>query len=167
LPAGEKHFGGNLAGKLVVSWRLGGMGGAQPLAATMAGACFLGIDVDANASRSASGPLLRLHGSNTSMRRCEFSRTRWRKKEAISVGLIGNCAEVVPELAQRGLLPDILTDQTSAHDPLNGYVPHGLSLEAALDLRRSDPKAYLDRSLDSMGPATVEWHAGHCRRWAA
>ncbi|HZD93490.1 MAG TPA: urocanate hydratase, partial [Candidatus Sulfotelmatobacter sp.] len=73
-----------------------------------------------------------------------------RKKEAVSVGLIGNCADVIPELAERGVLPDILTDQTSAHDPLNGYVPNGMTLENALELRKNDSKAYLERSLDSM-----------------
>src|SRR5262245_27988765 len=73
-----------------------------------------------------------------------------RKKEAVSVGLIGNCADVIPELAERGVLPDILTDQTSAHDPLNGYVPRGISLDEARDLRQRDPQGYLDRSLDSI-----------------
>ena len=73
-----------------------------------------------------------------------------RKKEAVSVGLVGNCADVVPELAARGVLPDILTDQTSAHDPLNGYIPQGLSVEEAAELRQRDPKAYVDRSLDSI-----------------
>jgi len=73
-----------------------------------------------------------------------------RKKEAVSVGLIGNCADVIPELAERGVVPDLLTDQTSAHDPLNGYVPNGMSLEAALELRRRDPKAYEEKSLDAI-----------------
>jgi urocanate hydratase len=73
-----------------------------------------------------------------------------RKKEAISVGLVGNCADVIPEMAERGVLPDILTDQTSAHDPLNGYVPNGMTLEAAMGLRKNDPKAYLERSLNAM-----------------
>src|SRR6185312_8347003 len=73
-----------------------------------------------------------------------------RKKEAVSVGLVGNCADVIPELAARGVMPDLLTDQTSAHDPLNGYVPAGMSLEAALALRKSDPAAYQEKSLDSI-----------------
>jgi len=148
--AGEKHFGGDLAGKLVVSGGMGGMGGAQPLAATMAGACFLGIDVDAERIKKRLKTGYCDFMVNNLDEALRILKNALRKKEAISVGLIGNCAEVVPELAQRGLLPDILTDQTSAHDPLNGYVPHGLSLEAALALRKSDPKAYLDRSLDSM-----------------
>ncbi len=148
--AGEKHFGGDLAGKLVVSGGMGGMGGAQPLAATMAGACFLGIDVDAERIKKRLKTGYCDFMVNNLDEALRILKNALRKKEAISVGLIGNCADVIPELAQRGLLPDILTDQTSAHDPLNGYVPHGLSLEAALALRKSDPKAYLDRSLDSM-----------------
>jgi urocanate hydratase len=148
--AGEKHFGGDLAGKLVVSGGMGGMGGAQPLAATMAGACFLGIDVDAERIKKRLKTGYCDFMVNNLDEALRILKNALRKKEAISVGLIGNCADVIPELAQRGLLPDILTDQTSAHDPLNGYVPHGLSLEAALALRNSDPKAYLDRSLDSM-----------------
>src|SRR5438067_1655641 len=148
--AGEKHFGGELAGKLIVSGGMGGMGGAQPLAATMAGAAFLGIEVDPERIKK------RLKTGY-----CDFMVTSLdealrilknaiRKKEAVSVGLVGNCADVVPELAQRGVVPDLLTDQTSAHDPLNGYIPHGMSLEAALDLRRRDPKAYEEKSLDSI-----------------
>ncbi len=148
--AGEKHFGGGLAGKLVVSGGMGGMGGAQPLAATMAGACFLGIDVDAERIKKRLKTGYCDFMVNNLDEALRILKNALRKKEAISVGLIGNCADVIPELAQRGLLPDILTDQTSAHDPLNGYVPHGLSLDAALALRKSDPKAYLDRSLDSM-----------------
>src|SRR5947209_19277275 len=73
-----------------------------------------------------------------------------RKKENVSGGLVGNCADIIPELAERGVVPDILTDQTSAHDPLNGYVPNGMSYEDALELRRSDPKAYEEKSLDAM-----------------
>jgi len=145
--AGEKHFGGDLSGKLIVS---GGMGGAQPLAATMTGAVFLGIDVDPERIKK------RLKTGY-----CDFMVTSLdealrilknavRKKENVSVGLVGNCADVIPELADRGVVPDILTDQTSAHDPLNGYVPHGMSLAEALELRNRDPKAYEERSLDSI-----------------
>jgi urocanate hydratase len=148
--AGEKHFGGDLAGKLVVSGGMGGMGGAQPLAATMTGAAFLGIDVDAERIKK------RLKTGY-----CDFMVTSLdealrilknavRKKENISVGLVGNCADIIPELAERGVVPDILTDQTSAHDPLNGYVPNGMTLEEALALRKSDPAAYQEKSLDAM-----------------
>src|SRR6266851_4517188 len=148
--AGEKHFGGDLAGKLIVSGGMGGMGGAQPLAATMTGAAFLGIDVDPERikRRLKTGYCdLMVSTLDEALR---ILKNAVRKKENVSVGLVGNCADIIPELAERGVLPDILTDQTSAHDPLNGYVPNGLSLEAALALRKSDPKAYLDRSLDSM-----------------
>src|SRR5216684_2547620 len=126
--AGEKHFGGDLAGKLIVSGGMGGMGGAQPLAATMTGAAFLGIDVDA----------------------LRILKNAVRKKENVSVGLVGNCADIIPELAERGVLPDILTDQTSAHDPLNGYVPNRMSLAEALELRQRDQHAYQERSLDAI-----------------
>jgi urocanate hydratase len=146
----EKHFGGELAGKLVVSGGMGGMGGAQPLAATMAGACFLGIDVDAERIKKRLKTGYCDFMVNNLDEALRILKNAVRKKEAISVGLVGNCADVIPELAERGVLPDILTDQTSAHDPLNGYVPNGMSLEQALELRKSDPKAYLEKSMDAM-----------------
>jgi urocanate hydratase len=148
--AAEKHFGGELAGKLIVSGGMGGMGGAQPLAATMTGACFLGIDVDPERikKRLRSGYCDFMAESLDEALR--ILKDAQRKKENISVGLVGNCGDIIPELAERGVVPDILTDQTSAHDPLNGYVPSGMTLEAALELRKDDPKAYLERSLDTM-----------------
>jgi urocanate hydratase len=148
--AAEKHFGGELAGKLVVSGGMGGMGGAQPLAATMAGACFLGIDVDAERIKKRLKTGYCDFMVNNLDEALRILKNAVRKKEAISVGLVGNCADVIPELAERGVLPDILTDQTSAHDPLNGYVPNGMSLEQALELRKSDPKAYLEKSMNAM-----------------
>ena len=148
--AAEKAFGGELAGKLIVSGGMGGMGGAQPLAATMAGACFLGIDVDPERIKKRLKTGYCDFMVNTLDEALRILKNAVRKKEAISVGLVGNCADVIPELAERGVLPDILTDQTSAHDPLNGYVPNGMSLEQALDLRKADPKAYLELSLDAM-----------------
>ncbi|MGH9636339.1 MAG: urocanate hydratase [Candidatus Angelobacter sp.] len=148
--AAEKHFGGELAGKLIVSGGMGGMGGAQPLAATMTGACFLGIDVDAERIKKRLKTGYCDFMVNSLDEALRILKNAVRKKEAISVGLVGNCADVIPELAERGVLPDILTDQTSAHDPLNGYVPNGMSLEQALELRKSDPKAYLEKSLDAM-----------------
>jgi urocanate hydratase len=148
--AGDKHFGGDLSGKLIVSGGMGGMGGAQPLAATMTGAAFLGIDVDAERikKRLKTGYCDFLVTSLDEALR--ILKNAVRKKENVSVGLVGNCADVIPELAERGVVPDILTDQTSAHDPLNGYVPNGMTLEAALALRASDPKAYQEKSLDAM-----------------
>lgn len=143
----DRHFGGSLEGKLVVSGGMGGMGGAQPLAATLNGASFLGIDVDPSRieKRLASGYCDRIATSLDEA--LEMLATR----EPISVGLIGNCADVLPELVSRGIVPDVLTDQTSAHDPLNGYVPAGMSLETAQSLRKSDPKGYVERSIESMG----------------
>jgi urocanate hydratase len=148
--ASEKHFGGDLAGKLIVSGGMGGMGGAQPLAATMTGACFLGIDVDADRIKKRLKTGYCDFMVNNLDEALRILKNSIRKKEAVSVGLIGNCAEVIPELAERGVLPDILTDQTSAHDPLNGYVPAGMSLEKALELRQHDPHSYSEHSLDSM-----------------
>src|SRR4051812_25233664 len=148
--AADKHFGGSLEGKLVVSGGMGGMGGAQPLAATMAGAAFLGIDVDPERIKKRLKTGYCDFMVNTLDEALRILKNAVRKKEAVSVGLVGNCADVIPELAERGVVPDLLTDQTSAHDPLNGYVPNGMTLEAALALRKSDPKAYLDQSLDSM-----------------
>ncbi len=148
--AGEKHFGGDLSGKLVVSGGMGGMGGAQPLAATMAGAAFLGIDVDPERIKKRLKTGYCDFMVNTLDEALRILKNAVRKKEAVSVGLVGNCADVVPELAERGVLPDVLTDQTSAHDPLNGYIPQGLTLEQAAELRKRDPKGYLERSLDSM-----------------
>jgi urocanate hydratase len=148
--AADKHLGGSLEGKLVVSGGMGGMGGAQPLAATMAGAAFLGIDVDPERIKRRLKIGYCDFMVNTLDEALRILKNAVRKKEAVSVGLVANCADVIPELAERGVVPDLLTDQTSAHDPLNGYVPRGMTLEAALALRKSDPKAYLDQSLDSM-----------------
>jgi urocanate hydratase len=148
--AAEKHLGGSLEGKLVVSGGMGGMGGAQPLAATMAGAAFLGIDVDPERIKKRLKTGYCDFMVNTLDEALRILKNAVRKKEAVSVGLVGNCADIIPELAERGVVPDLLTDQTSAHDPLNGYVPRGMSLETAVALRKSDPKAYLEQSLDSM-----------------
>ena len=148
--AGNKHFGGNLEGKLIVSGGMGGMGGAQPLAATMTGAAFLGIDVDAERIKKRLKTGYCDFMVTTLDEALRILKNALRKKENVSVGLVGNCADIIPELAERGVLPDILTDQTSAHDPLNGYVPNGMTLAEALELRQRDPKAYQERSLDAM-----------------
>jgi len=144
--AAERHFSGSLAGKLIVSGGMGGMGGAQPLAATMNGARFLGIDVDPARieKRLKSGYCDKI------ARSLDEALKFLEGTDAISVGLVGNCADMVPELARRDIVPDILTDQTSAHDALNGYVPNGMSLEEALALRSSDPDEYIARSMGSM-----------------
>jgi len=148
--AGDKHFGGDLSGKLIVSGGMGGMGGAQPLAATMTGAAFLGIDVDPERIKKRLKTGYCDFLVTTLDEALRILKNAVRKKENVSVGLVGNCADIIPELAERGVVPDILTDQTSAHDPLNGYVPNGMTLEAAMELRKSDPKAYQERSLDAM-----------------
>jgi urocanate hydratase len=143
----RKHFGGSLVGKLVVSGGMGGMGGAQPLAATMNGARFLGIDVDpARIQRRLETAYCdrMAHTLDEALRLLETT-------EPISVALVGNCADVLPELVRRGIVPDVLTDQTSAHDPLNGYVPNGMSLDEARRLRKSDPDGYVARSTAAMG----------------
>ncbi|MFI5090569.1 MAG: urocanate hydratase [Terriglobales bacterium] len=148
--AGEKHFHAGLEGKLIVSGGMGGMGGAQPLAATMAGGAFLGIEVDPERIKKRLKAGYCDFMVNSLDEALRILKNAVRKKEAVSVGLVGNCADVIPELAARGVLPDILTDQTSAHDPLNGYIPQGLSLEQAAELRADDPKSYMERSLDSI-----------------
>jgi len=148
--AGEKHFGGDLAGKLIISGGMGGMGGAQPLAATMTGAAFLGIDVDPERIKKRLKTGYCDFMVTTLDEALRILKNAVRKKENVSVGLVGNCADIIPELAERGVVPDILTDQTSAHDPLNGYVPNGMTLQAALELRKRDPQAYQEKSLDAM-----------------
>jgi urocanate hydratase len=148
--AGEKHFGGDLGGKLIVSGGMGGMGGAQPLAATMTGAAFLGIDVDPERIKKRLKTGYCDFMVTTLDEALRILKNAVRKKENVSVGLVGNCADIIPELAERGVVPDILTDQTSAHDPLNGYVPNGISLTEALELRKRDPKAYEEKSLNAI-----------------
>jgi urocanate hydratase len=149
--AGRKHFGGSLEGKLIVSGGMGGMGGAQPLAATMTGARFLGIDVDPKRiqKRVDSGYCDCIAGSVDEA--LQSLAEAGKKGTALSVGLVGNAADVLPELLRRNVIPDIATDQTSAHDPLNGYVPNGMSLDAALALRQQDSDQYVARSMAAMG----------------
>ncbi|MFZ3339887.1 MAG: urocanate hydratase [Terriglobales bacterium] len=153
--AGEKHFGtaqsgSDLSGKLIVSGGMGGMGGAQPLAATMTGAAFLGIDVDPERIKKRLKTGYCDFLVTTLDEALRILKNAVRKKENVSVGLVGNCADIIPELAERGVVPDILTDQTSAHDPLNGYVPNGMTLSAAMELRARNPREYQERSLDAM-----------------
>jgi len=146
----DRQFGGDLSGKLVVSGGMGGMGGAQPLAATLNGAVFLGIDVDPERieRRVRTGYCDRLAMTlDEALDICDDARDQ---KRAISVGLVGNCAEVLPELVRRGVQVDAVTDQTSAHDPLNGYVPAGMTLDEAAELREADAKTYVEKSMESM-----------------
>ncbi len=148
----RQHFGGvggSLQGKLVLTGGLGGMGGAQPLAATMNEGVILCVEVDPSRIRRriATRYLDRDTASlDEALRWCDEAR---RAGRALSVGLLGNCADVLPELVRRGVTPDVLTDQTPAHDPLS-YVPAGLSLDAAAELRAADPGDYTRRSMASM-----------------
>jgi urocanate hydratase len=148
--AANRHFGGSLKNRLIVSGGMGGMGGAQPLAATLNDACFLGVDVDPARieKRLKTGYCDRIARKlDDALLIIDDARKR---EEAISVGLVGNCADVLPEMVQRGIVPDILTDQTSAHDPLQGYVPNGMPLQDALALRCSNPGEYMRRSMEAM-----------------
>src|SRR6185436_15754591 len=146
----RRHFGGSLAGKLVVTAGLGGMGGAQPLAASMNGAAALVIEVDPQriARRLATRYL---DESTDSLDAALALVGRWtRDGVGRSVGLLGNAADVLPALVARGITPDVLTDQTSAHDALNGYVPNGMRLDEAVRLRERNPQDYIARSLAAM-----------------
>ena len=144
------HFDGDLSGRIVLTGGLGGMGGAQPLAATMNGAACLVVEVDA--ARIQRRLETRYVDVMTASLDDAWSRVvaAREKGEAISVGLVGNCADVLPEIVRRGWQPDVVTDQTSAHDPLNGYIPGGLTPEQAAELRASDPNDYLRRSRESI-----------------
>ena len=144
------HFDGDLSGRIVLTGGLGGMGGAQPLAATMHGAACLVVEVDA--ARIQRRLETRYVDVMTASLDDAWSRivAAREKREAISVGLVGNCAEVLPEIVRRGWQPDVVTDQTSAHDPLDGYIPVGLTPQQAAELRASDPNDYLRRSRESI-----------------
>jgi urocanate hydratase len=146
----RQHFGGSLAGRLVVTGGLGGMGGAQPLAATLNGGAILGVDVDESRVRRRveTGYCDRLsHDLEEALALVEDARA---KGEPLSVGLVGNIADVLPEIVRRGVEVDVVTDQTSAHDLRVGYIPAGLSIDQAASLRETDPSGYEDRVLDSM-----------------
>jgi len=148
--AGRKHFGGSLDGRFVLTGGLGGMGGAQPLAATMNGAVFLGVEVDPARieKRLKSGYCDRItYSLDEALKLIDKAR---QGRQSLSVGLVSNCADVLPEIVKRGIVPDVLTDQTSAHDALNGYVPNEISLEEAFALRVKNPDEYVKRSMGAM-----------------
>jgi len=148
--AARKHFGGSLEGRFILTGGLGGMGGAQPLAATMNGAVFLGVEVDrARIEKRLKSGYCDKIAYSVGEALALVDRAR-KERQSVSVGLVGNCADVLPEIVKSGIVPDILTDQTSAHDALNGYVPHGMSLEAAINLRAKNPEAYIDQAMHSM-----------------
>jgi urocanate hydratase len=148
--AARKHFGGSLKGKFILTAGLGGMGGAQPLAVTMNEGVCLAVEVDAHhiQRRLETGYCDEM--ASTLDEALHQVREAVNQGQPLSIGLIGNAAEVYPELVRRGIRPDVVTDQTSAHDALNGYIPAGLSLEEADELRRRDAQAYIERSMESM-----------------
>ena len=148
--AARQHFGGSLAGRLVLTAGLGGMGGAQPLAATMNQGVMIAVEVDRQRieRRLQTGYLDETTESlEEALARAQAAR---REGRALSIGLLGNAADIMPELARRGVVPDLLTDQTSAHDPLNGYVPNRMGYEEALRLRRDEPTRYMAEARRSM-----------------
>jgi len=140
---GRKYFNSDLSGKFLLTSGIGGMGGAQPLAATMTGAAFLGIDVDKTRlqKRIETGYLDVIAPSLDEALTLVLNAKA--EKKALSVGLTGNAGEILPEILKRNIIPDVLTDQTSAHDTLNGYVPMGMSFESALQLRQQNPQKYI------------------------
>ncbi|MGG2014632.1 urocanate hydratase [Bacillus sp. S10(2024)] len=148
--AARRHFGGSLKGTLTITAGLGGMGGAQPLAVTMNGGVVIAIDVD---KRSIDRRIEKRYCdmyTESLEEALAVAKEYKEKKEPISIGLLGNAAEILPDLVKRGITPDLVTDQTSAHDPLNGYIPVGYSLEAAAVLRQEDPERYVQLSKENM-----------------
>jgi urocanate hydratase len=150
VEAGRQHYNGDLKGKWILTGGLGGMGGAQPLAATMAGASMLAIECDPTHidKRIESGYLDKK--SEDLDEALQMIDDACKKGEAVSVGLLGNTAEILPELVERGIRPDMVTDQTSAHDPLNGYLPEGWTLEFAAKMRKEDPEKVVYEAKQSM-----------------
>jgi len=149
--AGHKHFGStDLSGRTILTAGLGGMGGAQPLAATMAGAAILCVEVDPSRIERRLETRYLDEASDSLEEAVERVRAAAADGRAVSIGLLGNASEIVPELARRGERFDLVTDQTAAHDPLNGYVPAGLDLSEAAELRASDPDEYLRRASASI-----------------
>jgi len=150
VEAGRQHFNGDLTGKLIVSAGLGGMGGAQPLAATMAGGVFLGADVDAARIQKRVDTKYIDKMTESYEEAVGWVQDATAKGETLSVGLVSDAGDMLEKLLHANIIPDMLTDQTSAHDPLNGYIPNGLSLTLASILRNSDPAEYKRLSLASM-----------------
>jgi urocanate hydratase len=149
--AARQHFGGSLKGRLVLTAGLGGMGGAQPLAATMNEGVIIAVEVD----RARIQRRLATRYLDVAVESLDEALSRAREavsaRRALSIGLLGNAADVLPEIVRHGVVPDLLTDQTSAHDPLNGYVPNGMAYEVALALRTEDPARYMREAYRAMG----------------
>jgi len=151
----QEHFGGSLKGRWILTGGMGGMGGAQPLAGTMNEAAVLCVEVDPARIERRIEKRYCDRMTDDLDQALDWVRGAASHGQALSVGLAGNCAEVLPELVRRGAVPDVLTDQTSAHDALNGYVPAGLGVAAAAELRAREPRQYIERAMQSM--------AEHCR----
>ena len=154
----EQRYGGDLAGRLVLTAGLGGMGGAQPLAITMNGGVALCVEVDPTRAERRIATRYLDEVADDLDDALDRAEQAVRQRRALSIGVVGNAADVFPELLRRGVDIDVITDQTSAHDPLNGYIPHGLTLEEAAELRRADPSTYVQRARTSM--------ARHCQAMA-
>jgi urocanate hydratase len=148
--AARQHFGGSLKGRLVVTAGLGGMGGAQPLAATMNEGVIIAVDVDRHRIERRLVTRYLDEASESLDDALARARAAQAAGQPLSIGLLGNAADVLPELVRRGVVPDLVTDQTSAHDPLNGYLPNGMPPEKALRLREKDPKCYMAEARRSM-----------------
>jgi urocanate hydratase len=142
----RKHFSGTLSGKFLLTAGLGGMGGAQPLAATMNGAAFLGIEVDKKRIQKRIGTGYMDILSENLDEALNLTLEAKKNKRPLSVGLVGNAGEILPRILEKNIIPDVLTDQTSAHDTLNGYVPMGMSFEEAVSLRGKNPSEYIKAS---------------------
>jgi len=150
VECGRQHFNGDLKGKLLVTAGIGGMGGAQPLAATMAGAVFLGADVDESRIRKRLTTKYIDRITHSYEEAITWAKEAMAKGEPLSIGLVSDAGDMLERLLQDNIIPDILTDQTSAHDPINGYIPNGLTLAAAAELRKKDAAAYKHLALKSM-----------------
>ncbi len=157
VEAGRKHYDGDLTGKWILTGGLGGMGGAQPLAATMAGASMLAVECDPKRiQRRLETKYLDVQANDL-----DEALRLIKENKIISVGLLGNAADIFPELVKRGIRPDMVTDQTSAHDPLNGYLPRGWTLEQAEELRKKDPEKVIHAAKESMAiqvKAMLDFH---------
>jgi urocanate hydratase len=159
--AGRRHYGGDLSGRWILTAGLGGMGGAQPLAAVMAGASCLAVECQPSRIERRLATRYLDQSSRSLGEALAVIREACADKKPVSVGLLGNAAEIFPELARRGVRPDIVTDQTSAHDPLNGYLPAGWSLAEAEERRRREPDAVAEAAKESMARqvrAMLEFH---------
>jgi len=150
VECGRQHFNGDLTGKLIVSAGLGGMGGAQPLAATMAGGVFLGADVDVSRIQKRVDTKYVDRMTHSYAEAIAWVKDAMQNGETLSVGLVADAGDMLEKLLNDNIIPHMLTDQTSAHDPLNGYIPNGMSLDEAAELRKNDPAEYKRRSLKSM-----------------